>query len=224
MNNDEAMSEAGVKKGDTFERQKQMRYAVHFNYNLVAVVDVETTGLDPKIHDVWQLCVLPLSSCFEPLKDVIPFEVLIRPRRLENYDRTNPYLDHKGIAKAMLEGFDAFKVIEMFETWFAKLQLQPKKKIIPLGQNYGFDKGFLNDLFGVAHYESFFDYHNRDSMSAALFLNDLADLNNRPIPYPHVSLRGLCQSTKTINDRPHDALSDCLATAAVYRQLLLRGV
>jgi DNA polymerase III epsilon subunit-like protein len=205
------------------ERPKQNRFAVHFNHNLVCVMDSETTGLDPRIHDMWQFCCIALDSTFQPLRDVIPFEVLIKPRRPENYDRTNQFLDHKGIAKAMLEGFDAFQVIDMFEKWFERLGLLPGKKIIPLGQNYGFDKGFLIDLLGVNHYDHFFDYHHRDTMSAALFMNDRADVTNTPYPYPHVSLKKLCQSLKVDNQRPHDALSDCLATAECYRKMVLRG-
>ena len=43
---------------------------VHLNGDLLCAVDCETTGLNCKEHDIIQVCVLPLDSQIQPLKEI----------------------------------------------------------------------------------------------------------------------------------------------------------
>lgn len=204
-------------------RKTVLTFAQHFNENLCCVIDCETTGLDATLHDMWQLCILPLTSEFKPHPKFLPFEIIMKLRRPENYDRENKYLNHKMITKAQIEGIDSDRAVDMFGTWYGKLGLKERKKILPLGQNYPFDRSFLINWMGINSYEFFFDYHFRDTCVVANYMNDRADVMNQPYPHPHISLDRLCQQLDVKNHKAHDALYDCLATAEVYRRLVLKG-
>ena len=52
---------------------------LHNNGHIMAVIDVETTGLTPRHNDIVQVCVLPIDSDFKPLKDVNPFYAEMKP-------------------------------------------------------------------------------------------------------------------------------------------------
>ena len=73
------------------------------------------------------------------------------------------------------------------------------------------------DWLGEETFEQLFSPHYRDTMTVTLFANDLADMRGEKYPYNQHSLRHLCNQTGVHNEKPHDALYDCLATAEVYR-------
>ena len=77
---------------------------------------------------------------------------------------------------------------------------------------------------GPDEYNEFFDYHYRDTMVAALFLNDRAGMHVDKIPYPKVNLRYLASQEKIPYDRKHDALADCMVTAQVYKRMVSSGL
>lgn len=195
---------------------------IHLNGNLLCAVDVETTGLDPQKHDIIQLCVLPLDSQIKPLQTVRPFVVEMVPKRPENIEPGATKTHRLNMAELVLRALDPWKAVDIFEEWFENLNLPIGKKIMPLAHNWLFDRDFIREwVGGPISFDHFFHFHYRDSMTAALFLNDRAEQKMEKPPYPKVSL-GYCGSMLSVtNLKAHDALQDCVATAEVYRRMML---
>jgi DNA polymerase III epsilon subunit-like protein len=144
------------------------------------------------------------------------FTVEIKPTRLDCID--SPHLTEERLKHLLENGKEAGEALELFEKWFANLELAGK--IAPLGQNYGFDCAFLQEWMGAKAYQARFDYHTRDSQAAATFLNDKAERDGMVIPFPFTNLKGLCEVLKVENEKAHSALADALACAECYRRML----
>jgi DNA polymerase III epsilon subunit-like protein len=196
----------------------------HWNNKMCCVMDTETTGLDPNFHEIVQICIIALDSNFDPMKGVIPFYVNLIPDYPERVDPKAIEINKMDMAKIMTSGFDRHKAIDMLGTWIQKLKIKGNKygganKIMPLGQNYGFDAAFIKAWLGVDQYNEWFDYHYRDTMHAALYMNDRAGMKAEKVPFPKVNLQYLATTLNIKSERAHDALSDCLVTAEVYKRM-----
>jgi DNA polymerase III epsilon subunit-like protein len=192
----------------------------HLNGNLLAVVDVETTGLRPGYHDLIQIAVLPLDSTIKPLKTAMPFYLEMLPKRPENMDPEVTKVHRINLAELMQRAICPWKASELFESWFEKLGLPIGKRLSPIAHNWPFDRSFILDWLGEKAFSDFFDARFRDTMSAALFMNDRADLHSEKVPYPKVKLQYLCSQLGVSTDRAHDALQDCISTAEVYKRMI----
>lgn len=198
---------------------------VHLNGNLYAAVDVETTGLDSSKHDIIEICILPLMGDYTPCKEILPFDVLIKPRRPENVDPDAMAVNKIELAQLMINGLDSDRVADLLIEWFERLELHVNnKKIVPIAQNWPFDKSFISEWLGRKNFDYIFDRQYRDTMTAALFLNDRADICSRPIEFPKVNLQYLSTTLKVENPDKHRALGDCVTTAEIYRRLLHRAM
>ena len=203
----------------------------HLNGKTICVIDCETTGLDPRHNEIWQICILPLNGALKVDKTKIPFYILMKPEHPEYIDWNVPVFkkNKTQIMEAMKRGHDQLAAISMLDEWVDKLGLSYNKYgnrhlIEPLGQNYCFDKGFIEQWLGVERYQEIFDYHYRDTMHAALYLNDRAGMHAEVVPYSKVNLQWLCKKLGVINNNSHDALSDCVSTAECYRKMCLLGM
>jgi len=201
----------------------------HWNGNQVCVIDTETTGLEPGWHDIVQVCILPLDSNFEPRQDVIPFYLNLKPDSPERADPEALKINGLKLAELAIKGIDTEKAKDLLDAWIEKLDLPytkygNRKRIIPLGQNYSFDLGFMKAWLGVDRYGELFDYHYRDTMPAALYLNDRAAMHAESVPFPKVNLRYLASTLKIPYERKHDALEDCRVTAIVYKRMVEQGL
>ena len=194
----------------------------------MCVIDTETTGLDPEIHEIWQLCILPLNHNLEVMRDKLPFYILMKPEKLHYIDWDVPVFkkNKQKILDASIRGHDPFQAVELLEQWIQKLGLPVTKygrpmPITPLGQNYGFDRAFLQRWLGHEQYDAWFHWHYRDTMQAALYLNDRAAFHANKVPFSKVDLRWICVQLGV--DLPpahsHDALYDCKATAEAYKKM-----
>ena len=191
----------------------------HLNGNKLCVLDVETTGLDPNKHDIIEICCIYLDSFVKPTDNF--FHMFLTPLRPENIDYRALKANHTDKIEIMKRGVDPFKAADAFEDWFK--EICGTKKIAPIGHNYHFDMGFLKSWLGLNHYEYYFDYHTRDTMVIANYLNDRADFRSEKYPYPKQSLQYLCNQLDVDNPSRHTAIGDCLATAECYRKLLISG-
>lgn len=200
-----------------------MRQAPHWNGNLLCAIDCETTGLVPGFHDLVQICIMPVAPDLKPNKDIPFFHMKLIPQYYERIQTELPDVTKRIIVDAKLNGTDPWTAIDRLTEWFYKLNLPEKKKIIPLGFNFGFDSAFiLNWLGGYASYGEFFRSDHRDVMTSALFLNDIADWFTEPVPFPKFNLAYVAAKlgVEHSNEKAHDAVMDCLTTIECYRRMM----
>jgi len=186
----------------------------------MCVIDLETSGTDVAKHDILQICVLPLKPDLTPDSRLMPFYMEMSPiKSKSDVDpkamRTNK-LDWDYLYENAL---DPYKIAELFEEWWEGLGLPLNKSIIPLAHNWPFEDKFLTEWLGPVSMNHYF-YQFRDSMALANSINDMADFNNEPYPFPKTSLKYLCSQLKVENLNPHDAMGDSIATAEVYKKLV----
>lgn len=212
---------------------------IHLNGNLVASIDVETTGFTPGYHDVVQVAVLILDSDLKPDKRVMPFYMEMKPKRPENIDQSAMHISRLNLAYLLQRAVDPYDAADFFDDWFEKLKTQTRthppllpegKKLIPLAQNWVFDRGFMIDWLGDATFNSLFHPWYRDTLPVAQFLND--EYSKRPecatfehkVPFPKSNLGYICSQLNVKNEKAHDALQDVIATAECYRRMVHRQI
>lgn len=192
----------------------------------IVVMDTETTGLIAGKHDIIQLACIALNPNFTPDKTTQPFFMLIQPMHYPYNDATalEAYTaDIKGamdvngldIKKVIEKGFHWVKAAELFEEWWKTIS--EGQKIEPLCQNYPFDSSFMKEWLGREHYDYFFSRYYRDTYAATRFLRDRSVFFGEKDPFPEGhSLKKVATALNVPLQRGHDALEDCIATAAVY--------
>lgn len=197
--------------------------AVHFNGNIFCVIDTETTGLRPGFHDVIQLAVIPLLPDITPNKTLPFFHAKIKPKRDYNWRRPDADLhaSKDTLANALEYGTEAWTVVDMFDEWFrTKLDLPHRKQIVPLAQNWPFDREFLIDMFGWTAFHEYFHGHYRDLQTTCCFINDYHERRGDFFPFNKLGLKSICNKLGVDLVNAHDAMADALATAECYRRLL----
>lgn len=197
------------------------RGLMHINHNILCAVDTETTGLIAEYHDIHQIAILPLGPDLKPMKKVIPFYIDMQLTNPDRIDKKAIKMNREQFAIKQQRAVDPFTGADLFDQWFERLNLPVHKKIMPLAQNWPFDKGFIKYWLGEKNFEHTFSPLYRDTMVVTQFHSDLMDHCGNPIMFPQYNLQYLCQKLGIKNHKPHDALQDCIATAEVYRRLLL---
>ncbi len=201
----------------------------HWNGNQLCAIDTETTGLDSHHHEIVQIAIIPLDSNIEPRQDVLPFYISMIPWYPERANEDALKKNKLKLADLMLKGFDKDKSIDLLSEWIDKLDLPYtpggfRKQIVPIGHNYAFDLRFIEPWIGLKMYNEYFNFHFKDTMIAAGWLNDRAAMHGEKVPYSKVNLQWLCNKHKIKTERAHDALQDALATAKVYKEMLKIGL
>lgn len=195
----------------------------HLNGNLLAAIDFETTGTVPGYHEPVQIAVLPLNSDLRPLEGVRPFYSMMQPQHPERADVAAMRVH--GLTLAELE--DAphpDRVADYLIEWFGRLDMPIERNLVPLAANVVFETGFLLAWLGEPLKQRLFSPLIRDVMITALSINDRSFFAAQKCPFNRVGLAALCEHFGVVNQKPHDALSDCLAEAEVYRCLLTSGL
>lgn len=190
------------------------------NGNMMAAMDVETTGLMAGYHEIVQVAIVPLDSDIRPSKEHRPFNVLIKPEHPERADKRATKVHGMDMDMLLTNGLDKWRAADMLEEWVHGLDLPFSKKLVPLAHNYPFEKGFISNWLGQETYDALFYYHHRDSQVVGALCNDLASFWGEKIPFNKVSLAVMCKRFGIVNDNAHDALADSLACAELYRALI----
>lgn len=200
------------------------RELAHLNGDLLCAVDIETTGLDHELHDIYEIAIVPVDGEFRRAKCQW-LDLLIRPIRIENIDWDGVYKckNPKRIRKAIEEGFHPDAAIALLERWFQDRNLGTKK-IAPIGSNYAFEARFLRQFLGSLNYESMFnDSQIRDTMVIARAFQDLHDFRCASWEhlFPKVGLSYLANVLKVERDygKEHTAISDAAITVDVLRRI-----
>jgi len=202
----------------------------HWNGKQMVVIDCETTGLDPHWNEIIQLAILPVDSNINIRKDVHPFYIEMKVEWPERVEPKAMAVNKLKFADIQNRGTDPDKAKDMLEDWIDKLDLPYQKfganrcRLIPLGHNYAFDRSFLQEWLSVEQYSKWFDGQFCDTQYAASYMNDRAAMHGEKVPFSKINLSYLCSTLKLPHERAHDALQDCVATARVYQQMLLRGL
>lgn len=204
----------------------KLKSMVHLNGHVLCAIDLETTGLRVGYHEICQIAILPLDANLEIRQDVPIFEQYIRPRFPQRIDSASVLVSKNVVAKAIESGHDAEIAQDLFEYWVGRLNLPLNKRIIPLGSNYGYDRGFIQEWLGRENYDHYFDSRGRDLMIVASFLNDRSDFQGVQTPFNKVTLKYICNRLGVETDelRTHDAMYDAWLTAQCYKKLCLEYI
>ena len=192
----------------------------HLYGNVLAAVDVETTGRRAGYHEIIQIAIVPLDGDIRPMKDIRPFYTTMQPAHPERADQRSTKVHGISLDEIILHAPDAGRVQDLLTEWWKKIDLPVGKCLVPLAHNWSFESGFLKAWLGIEMADEIFHSHARDAMTYALSLNDKAAFLGEDTPFKMVSLKSLCRFFKVNNNRPHDALADCIAEAEVYRAML----
>lgn len=205
-----------------------MKFCLNWFNNMLCAIDVETTGLDPNFHEIWELAIIPLDSNCRPSNEYNPFMITIKPDAPDRIEWDGMGGNKKRLEKALESGFDTEVASKLFEDWVAALDLPLNKygtkrnRIIPLGHNYQFDMAFIKAWLHPNIYELYFTPTYRDTLQVALYLNDLADFKGINFPFLKVDLAYLASTLKCNKFRSHHASEDARVTAEVYRRMLVK--
>lgn len=190
--------------------------------HLMCTIDLETTGDDPDYHEIIQIAVVPLNSDFEPYEGLSPFYVNVAPLFPERANGKAMVANQLDLAELALNAPHPDKVLDLFVDWFERLDLPASRRLIPLAHNWSFEDGFLRKWMGHELFHHVFHGLPRDSMEVAIHQNDKASMMGEREPYSRVSLSYLCKYFGIVNENPHEALCDSLATAKLYKALLMK--
>jgi len=188
--------------------------------NLMAAVDLETTGTQPGFHEIIQIAILPLDSNLRPLNGILPFYTHIKPLHPERETPAATAKHKIPMTELLLHAPEQDRVADWLVEWFENLKLPFKRCLVPLAHNWAFESSFLKAWLGVPMVDQMFHSHARDSMLYAVSLNDRATFSGLKKPFSYVNLGAMCNKLGIVNTNAHDALSDCIAEAEVYRALL----
>jgi DNA polymerase III epsilon subunit-like protein len=189
--------------------------------NLMVAIDVETTGRLAGHHEIVQIAAQPLNTQLEPLEGVLPFYMNIQPEYINRIEPDSMRVHGLSLSNLKETGLEKWKVADLFDEWFQRLDLPHRKSLIPLAHNWAFEAGFLKHWLGLESFSQFFHPHPRDTMLLALSIQDRAVFRGENLPFKSFGLGALCKWFDIPLDDHHDALADALAVARLYKGLLL---
>jgi len=181
---------------------------------IIAAIDLETTGLDPHFHDIIEIAIQPLDGSFEPLADIPPFVARIKARRPQN--ASAKAMEVNGLD--LNDGDEYHEFLARLLSWLEEYRIE---KIDALGQNVDFDRAFitaqipeLGRLIGHRYL--------RDSQRLACAYNDIVRLKTGKPAFENLGLSDLRKALGIEGSREHRALDDARDAAMVYKVLLER--
>lgn len=192
----------------------------HLNGNLLCAIDCETTGLDPSIHELISVAILPLNNFLDIHPKIMPFTAVMQPITPETATEEALKINGFTLDQLASQGMPQSTASELFERWFQRLNLPFRKKIVPLAHNWPFDKSFLIQWLGPVTFDTYFDYHYRDTCPVAQYLNDRANFTAEKYPFPKVNLSYLAAQLGVPHERAHTAIADALVCSKIYKKML----
>jgi DNA polymerase III epsilon subunit-like protein len=192
----------------------------NLNGNMLAALDVETTGRLAGYHEIVQIAIVPVGLDLLPLEGVRHFNHLIRPEHKERAEKEAMRVNGLDLDELEATAPSSFEVADWLDEWFRDLKLPFQRSLVPLAHNWAHEKGFITDWLGLDGVSKYFFSHPRDTMVTASFLNDYCAMHGDRVPFSHINLVHMCKVLGIEYTDAHDALADSLATAEVYRRLI----
>lgn len=189
--------------------------------NRICAVDVETTGRIPKVHEIVEIAIVPLTDDFRVDEDVPVFH----ERARAEYPGT---ADPEAMAKHGLDVTEGRRRREIVADLLAWMREWRIRLIEPLGHNLDFDMKFTDELLGDYRGEVF-SHVKRDSMRTAQTLKDASGGKLFP---SRVDVGWRWRSGTSLEDvrrelgletnrsQRHRALHDALGAAKCYRRMI----
>ena len=190
----------------------------------VGWIDVECTGLDPKLNDIIQLSVLIEKDGLV----VDSKNITMQPRRWDTIEKEA--LEVVGVTiddiKKYQKPQDAFNELKAFLSKHID-KYDKRDKLFPAGYNVRFDIDFLNQFFiksGDKYFGSFFNWRFLDVMQRVYYLLYLEVIGAIPEnkyrlgTLDNLKLETLCDAYG-IKIQAHDAMSDVTATRELFCKL-----
>lgn len=178
----------------------------------LAAIDVETGGFDPRKDALLEVGIRALNEDLTYNIDIAPFHVRIHKGSLNVSPKA---LEVNGLDPN--EGIHRLEAADLFHAWMSNHGIE---KLVPVGQNYPFDKGFLEEWIGGKTYRNNFHYHFEDTMATARGINRAAVCGYGKPLFPGTRLEDLAKFFKIDYTKGHTALGDCDITVQVYKQLV----
>jgi hypothetical protein len=199
--------------------------SVHLNGQLLAAIDVKTTGQDSTIHEIYELAIIPVDSFIFRRKDKYPLDLLIKPDYPDKVDWKFLEKQNCGtqIRRAIEKGHPKHVARSLFDRWLEDLRMLERLRIAPIAYNYGHESRFLRAWLGHNTYQTIFnDLELRDVRSIAGFLNDMADMRQAPYPFHKLQFAGLGRHLGIFRDygKGRSALHDAAQTIDIYREMM----
>lgn len=179
---------------------------------ILAAFDLETTGLDPVVHDIIEIAIVPLNSDFTRA-ELPEFTARVKAIHPENADPES--LQINGLNP--FEGDDIEKVAVDIATWLSNNNIG---RIDPVGHNLRFDLDFFQTKF--PQLSNIFSCYMRDSMQLAIAINDISLIQTKEKVFSSVSLRNLKRQFGMDMPVQHRAIADALDAAELYRRLMTK--
>ena len=184
---------------------------------ILCAIDVETTGVIPGHHEIWQIAMVPVTVDLTPW-DGPPFYVNVRPEYPER--ASIQALRTCGITDEQFDAFPEQSVVEaQFYDWHANLGLPADFRLLPLWHNGRFDESFLRVFFGDEAFDELFTIPARDTFPICAFLNDQRAFRGQNAIFGRLTLELVAKRLGVDVRVSHDALADCLTNIEVYRLL-----
>jgi len=183
------------------------------NYVLY-VADVETTGLDSRLHDVIELSLHRLSDDVQktwqlkPRADAVIDPVALRINGHKIEDLTHQTKHGRDTYR------DAATVLVEIENWMAEDGVPTEQRVL-VGQNINFDKDMFEQLWIKCSQKDTFPFGRRimDTMQIQFFMDWC-----QGEMLPGYSLANLIKKYGVKNEKAHTAEADVKATKEVFEK------
>lgn len=192
--------------------------------DLLVAVDLETTGLDPYLHDMWEIAVVPFVKIDDMtfhsdhiLGDykTLPCTFKARMRPQNPMSMQPKALEVGGITKEELMAIptNLYQALNSFYEW--KLEMYPEYRFVPVGHNFAsFDKQFLIAKMNSFNYDQNFSHRCLDTKVICKWLQNLGhDLGKS------LSLQGLRKFFGLEEQPAHTSMGDCFTSIELLSTL-----
>jgi hypothetical protein len=193
--------------------------------NIIAAVDIETTGPIVGQHEIFQISILPLNNRLEPDKELRFLNLFIKPEA-KDFKAGDLTGKRERFIQARLHGLERHVAFEMLDKWadslgIRKAGLLRDMKVMPLSFNWAWKRAFLVDFMTLDFFNDLFHWHSREIITAAVFCNDRAEFRGDPEPFNKVTLSALSRALESKNPFPDDPAFDVQHFAELWRAMCI---